>query len=103
MALKEEDAAKEGDFAEAEKVYRDHLKVAPDDVALQIKYADALWKVAPTPKRQLEALERYKEILTRYSGHDDVRRKQMELKVAMGLLYDLRGGAADGGLGDPPE
>ena len=61
---------------------------------IKIKYADVLLKVAPLPKRQAEALQIYNGILTRNPGRDDVRRKQMELKIAMGRLRD-EGAEAD--------
>ena len=76
---------KEGDFAKAERLYWEHLVVFPDDVEIKIKYADVLLKAAPSPKRQDEALQIYTGILTRDPGREDVRRKQMELKIAMGI------------------
>ena len=60
----------------------------PTDVDVKIKYADTLLKVAPLPKRQAEALQIYGEILTQSPGRDDVRRKQVALKFAMGRLRD---------------
>ena len=64
----------------------------------RIKYADALLKADPSPKRQDEALQIYAGILRRNPGRDDVRRKRMELKIAMGRFHDGRDGAAEADL-----
>jgi cellulose synthase operon protein C len=80
-------AVKGGDFAKAEKLYQQHLMVFPDDVEIKIKYADALLKAEPSPKRHAQALQIYDGILRRYSGRADVRRKQAELKIAMGPAH----------------
>ena len=56
-------AEKAGDFAEAEKLYWQHREVFPEDVDVQIKYADALLKVDKSPKRQNEAIQIYSDIL----------------------------------------
>ena len=79
-----DNALHEHNFAKAEKLYWEHLVLFQDDLDVKIKYADTLLKVASSPKRQAEALQIYHEILTRSSGRDDVRRKQVELKFAMG-------------------
>ena len=100
MAEQADSAAKKGDFAKAERLYREHLVVVPDDVEIQIKYADVLLKGTPSPKRQAEALQIYAGILRRNPGRDDVRRKQMELKIAMGHLHVTR---CRSRLEDPPE
>jgi cellulose synthase operon protein C len=81
-------AAKEGNFIEAEKLYWEHLVLFPGDMEIKIKYADVLLKAAPLPKRQAEALQIYREVLTRSAGRDDVRRKRVALKIAMGRLHD---------------
>ena len=81
---------KEGDFAKAEKLYWEHLVLFPADMEIKIKYADALLKAAPLPKRQEEALQIYSEVLTRNPGREDVRRKRVALKIAMGRLHDGR-------------
>jgi tetratricopeptide (TPR) repeat protein len=70
-----------GDFAKAERLYREHLVVFPDDVEIRIKYADALLKADPSIKRQDEALQIYASIQTRHVGRADIRRKQMQLKI----------------------
>ena len=43
---KAELAYKEGDFAKAETLFREHLRVFPEDQEIQIKYADVLLKVS---------------------------------------------------------
>ena len=85
-------AVKAGDFATAERLYREHLVVLPDDLDIRIKYADALLKADLSPKRQDEALQIYAGILTGHTGRADVRRKQMELKIDK---KDLFGAEAD--------
>jgi tetratricopeptide (TPR) repeat protein len=81
-------AAEKGEFEKAESLYEQHLNVIPDDVDIQIKYADILAKVAPSLSRQSEALQIYGDILRRFPGRDEVRRRQMELKFAMNRLQD---------------
>ena len=49
MAEQADNAVKEGDFAKAERLYREHLVVFPDDVEIQIKYADVLLKADSSP------------------------------------------------------
>lgn len=79
-------ALNEGDFANAEKLYWEHLVLFPADIVVKLKYADVILKVAPLPKRQAEALQIYNEVLTQNPGRADVRRKQALLKFAMGRL-----------------
>ena len=43
-------AVKEGDFAKAEQLYREHLVVVPSDDDILEKYADTLLKAAPVPR-----------------------------------------------------
>jgi tetratricopeptide (TPR) repeat protein len=76
-------AEKEGDFAKAEELYRQHLVVVPDDVEIQLKYAGALRKGAKSPKRQDQALRIYGNILRRNQSRVDVRRLQMTLNMEM--------------------
>ena len=92
-----DDAVKKGKFAKAEQLYREHLMVVPSDDDIREKYADALLKAAslPSKQQQFEALQIYASIIRRNPGDNDVRRKQMELKVAMGRFHDDRGGAAE--------
>ena len=87
-------AAAAGDFQKAELLYGQHLRVVPDDDDIKIKYADLLHTYSPSPIRQTEALEIYAGILKRFPGREDVRRKQMELKFAMGRFGD-EGAIAD--------
>jgi cellulose synthase operon protein C len=89
-----DNALKEGDFTKAEKLYWEHLVLFPADIVVKLKYADALLKVAPLPKRQAEALQIYNEALTQNPGRTDVRRKQAKLKFAMNRLRD-NGAEAD--------
>ena len=89
-----DNAVKEGDFAKAEKLYWEHLVVFPTDTEIKIKYADALLKAAPLPRRQDEALQIYSEVLKRDPGRADVRRKRAELNFARGRLRDA-GAEAD--------
>ena len=90
---KADTAVKEGDFAKAELLYGQHLHVFPDDVEVKIKYADALLKADPSPKRQDEALQVYASILKKYAARADVRRKQIQVQIDKG---DFR--AAEAGL-----
>jgi cellulose synthase operon protein C len=94
VAEQADSAVKQGEFAKAQQLYGEHLIVFPEDVETKIKYADTLLKAAPSPKQQNEALQIYAGILRRYPARPDVRRKQMELKVAMGNLAD-QGAEAD--------
>ena len=66
---KAELALKKGDFVEAERLFREHLQVFPDDVEVQIKFADALLSVdSKSIARQSKALQVYNDILTRDPG-----------------------------------
>ena len=84
VEAKADAAVKDGDFAEAERLYREHLVVFPDDVEIKIKYADALLKADPSPRRQDEALQVYAGILKGHAGLADVRRKQMQVQIDKG-------------------
>ena len=81
---KADTAVKNGDFATAERLYREHLMVFPDDVEIKIKYADVLLKADSSRKRQDEALQIYAGILKKDVGRADVRLKQMELRIETG-------------------
>ena len=87
-AQEADSAVKEGDFQKAAKLYSEHLSVVPDDVEIQIKYADTLLKESPSPQRQATALKLYGEVLRHFPGREDVRRRQMELKFTMGQFSD---------------
>ena len=47
-----DNAVKKGDFAKAEKLYREHVMVIPNDFDILEKYADTLLKAAPLPSKQ---------------------------------------------------
>ena len=93
-ALEAENAVKNGDFATAERLYREHLMLVPDDVEIQLAYADALSSGGSIIERT-EAMQVYDNILRRKTGDDSVRRKQMELKVKSGRLLDDAGAEFD--------
>ncbi|HEX3446679.1 MAG TPA: tetratricopeptide repeat protein [Isosphaeraceae bacterium] len=95
-ALEAESAVKKGDFATAGRLYREHLALIPDDVEIQLAYADTLARGGSIAERA-EALQVYGNVLrrSRYIGRDDVRRKQMELKVKAGRLLDEGGAEFD--------
>src|SRR5438067_2447449 len=78
------------DFLMAEELYRQRLAVAPDDPDVQVKYADALLKGSPTPRRQDEAREIYDGVLRRLPGREDVRQKAAELAVERGQFAAAR-------------
>ena len=63
-----DNAIEKGDFAEAEKLYWEHLVLFPADTEIKIKYADALVKAAPLPRRQDGALQIFRDVLTRNPG-----------------------------------
>ena len=93
-AQQADSAVAAGDFQKAEGLYEQHLRVVPDDIDIKIKYADLLHTYSPSPIRQTTALEIYGGILKRFPGREDVRRKQMEVKFAMGRFRD-EGAIAD--------
>jgi len=74
-------AEKEGNFAKAERLYQEYLEVVPEDVVVQIKYADALLKVDKSPKGQGKAFQIYSDIVKRFPGEDAWRRRLMQLKI----------------------
>jgi tetratricopeptide (TPR) repeat protein len=78
---KADEAAAAGDFSKAEERYRLHLQVFPDDVDIQIKYADAILKVDSSLNRQEQAVQIYEDILKRKHGNEDARRRLMKLKI----------------------
>jgi tetratricopeptide (TPR) repeat protein len=78
-------AEEAGNFVEAENLYRQYRGVIPENVEVNIKYADLLLKGGRTSKRG-EALAIYSGILRAKTGRDDVRRKLMQLKIDLGLL-----------------
>jgi cellulose synthase operon protein C len=90
--VKADAAVKDGDFAKAEGLYRELLVVLPDDLDIRLKYADAHLKVDKSPKRQDDALQIYAGILRGHVGRNDVRMKQMQLRIDKG---DYQGAEAD--------
>jgi tetratricopeptide (TPR) repeat protein len=78
---KADDAEEEGNFTRAEELYRLHLKVFPDDVDVQLKYANAILKGDGSLKRNEQAFQIYQNVLRRSPSRDDVRRRLMELKI----------------------
>ena len=47
LVVKEaDDALNKGDFAQAEKLYWEHLVLFPTDIVVKLKYADVILKVA---------------------------------------------------------
>ena len=88
---KAELACKEGDFAKAEALFREHVRVFPEDQETQIKHADVLLKVSRSRVAQIEANQIYSGILKRFGGREDVRRSLIDLKFEMGSLISSIG------------
>jgi cellulose synthase operon protein C len=91
-ALEAENAAKKGDFATAERLFQEHMALVPNDVNVEIALADSLANNGGTITRRTDAMRIYENVLRRYLGRDDVRRKLMQLKVKSGLFI-VEGGA----------
>jgi tetratricopeptide (TPR) repeat protein len=83
---KAELAYQEGEFARAETLFREHLRVFPEHQEIQIRYADALLKASRSLAAQAEADAIYSRILKRSGGLEDVRKKLIDLKFEMGRL-----------------
>ena len=94
VAERADTAAQKGEYEQAAKLYAEHLAVVPEDTEIKFKYANMLVKWSPSPQKKLAALKLYGEILRQHPGRDDVRRKQMELKFAMGQFREA-GAEAD--------
>ena len=77
-----------------QRLYQEHLEVAPDDQDAQLKYADVLLKGVKNLGRQDLAAQIYDKLLARSPGRADIRRRLAELKLEMGQLSD--GPAASG-------
>ena len=88
-------AVKEGDFAKAVTLFREHLRVFDDDREIKIKYADTLLKVSRSLPAQSEAFRIYQIDLAQAGGHEDVRRSLIKLKFDMGRFIS-GGGREDG-------
>ncbi len=76
--------AEQKDYNKAVELYQQHLLVVPDDVEVQIKYADILITQGKTQKQQQDAMTILGDILRRQPGRVDVRRRAAELAVEMG-------------------
>jgi cellulose synthase operon protein C len=90
VTAKADRAEKDGNYGEAEQLYREYLAVRPDDIAVQLKYAEALLKNEKASKRQAEALAIFESIVGRYPGRDDVRRRAAELAAEIGAAEKAR-------------
>jgi tetratricopeptide (TPR) repeat protein len=86
--LEAENAVKNGDFATAEQIYKYHMELVPDDVEIQVAYADAL-SMGGSITERAEAIKVYGYVLGKNIARDDVRRKLMELKVKAGRLLNI--------------
>jgi tetratricopeptide (TPR) repeat protein len=82
-------AEKEGRSSDAEELLRQHLEVFPGDADVMVQYADLI-QSDTTPGRQSEALAIYFDVVKRYPGREDVRRKLVKLEVATGHFQDAR-------------
>lgn len=80
-------AVSEGDFVEAERLYREYLAVLDEQdesrAEIRQKYAEVLLKLESTQRRD-EALSILDDILRQYPGKDDVRRRAAEIAVEIG-------------------
>ena len=83
-------AESEGNYNQAENLYWQHLEMFPNDVNVQIKYAEAHLKVAKTFTRQAESLGVYSRIVRRDPGHTAARRRLMELELERKNFADAR-------------
>jgi predicted Zn-dependent protease len=84
-------AVQQGDFIKAERLYAEYLEIMPDDLDVKMKFADALLKVAKTPKRQAQALEIYSDIVKRDPGREEAHRRLMELQIELQQFSEARG------------
>ena len=96
---KAELALKQHDFAKAQTLFREHLELFPDDLEIQIRYADALLKTSNSGNAKTEALQFYNNVLKRTPGREDVRRLRMQLKIDMGR-FNSNSGQDDGADAD---
>lgn len=83
VVARAEKAESEGRYAEAERLYREHLAVVKEDAEVQRKYAEVLLKLEGNRRRE-EALGIFEDILRRYPGRDDVRRRAAEVASEIG-------------------
>ncbi len=78
-----ETAAKEGDYARAETLLREHLEIRPDDVDAQLRYAEVILKGSPTAQRQIQVMGIYNDVLTRHPSRDDARRALVDVEFGL--------------------
>lgn len=77
-------AEKEGNYARAVELYQEHLAVVPDDLDVQLKFAEANLKASTSPNRYSDALSTYWNVLARFPGREDVRRRAAEVAIEAG-------------------
>ena len=82
------DAEQKGDYAKAADLYREHLEVVPDDVEVQLKYADMLTK---KDRQQVAALAIYEDVLRHFPSREDVRRRAVDMAAEVGRYEQARG------------
>ena len=83
-------AAGEGKYAEAERLYADHLANKPNDVEAQLKLAEVLLKQEKSSQRYNQAMGIFDSVVNQYPARDDVRRRAAELAEEMGLSQKAR-------------
>jgi tetratricopeptide (TPR) repeat protein len=90
-------AEKDGDFREAERLYREHLDLVPDDHDAKLKYADVLLKgnehgnYQELVTRQELAAQSYLELLNTSSSNPDLLRPRRDIRRRLAeLLVELR-------------
>ena len=81
-------AEKKGEFDEAARLYQEHLAVTPDDQDVKLKYADVLLKGVKDANHQEQAAQLYGQLLVRFPGRSDIRRRLAELRVERGAYKD---------------
>jgi tetratricopeptide (TPR) repeat protein len=96
-------AEKDGDFREAERLYREHLDLVPNDRDAKLKHADVLLKGSENfnyqelVARQELATQAYSELLNSPTGdheslrpHREIRRRLAELLVELRHYVEAR-------------
>jgi len=83
-------AEKDGKFEDAQRLYGEHLEIAPDDQDAQLKFADVLLKGVKNVNHQNLAAQIYDQLLTRSPGHADIRRRLAKLNFEMGHYREAR-------------
>ena len=88
MLARAAQAEKDSNFEEAERLYQQHLEVAPDDQEAQLKYSGLLLKGAKNVSRMNQAPQIY-ELKSWPDLPDvtfDIRRRLAELSVELATL-----------------